>query len=163
MYHTKINDREIVLLDTPGFDGSGTENFELLHDIFSILYFLALQKSRFPIHGIVFLHDISEVRFSRSQRKTLSTLRALCGERCMGNVIVGTMRWSPQGSAKFKKEEERERAFLSEHWGGVYQTTYKRQFRSFPISWTNLQFFFLPKRRFSRLLIWSRKRRRVNY
>lgn len=40
----------------------------------------------------------------------------------MGNVTVGTMRWSPQGSAKFKKEEERERAFLSEHWGGVYQT-----------------------------------------
>lgn len=122
MYNAEVNGRKIILLDTPGFDDSGVENLGLLYDIFSILYSLALGKGRFPIHGVVFLHDISEARFSGSQRKTLLILRALCGESCMENVIVGTMRWSPEGSARFKKEEERERAFLGEHWGDVYKT-----------------------------------------
>lgn len=122
MYNAEINGRKIILLDTPGFDDSGLENLDLLYDIFSVLYSLALGKGRFPIYGVVFLHDISEVRFSGSQRKTLSILRALCGESCMGNVIVGTMRWSPEGSAKFKKEEGREQVYLKEHWGGIYKT-----------------------------------------
>lgn len=122
MYNAEINGRKIILLDTPGFDDSGLENLELLYDIFSVLYSLARGKGQFPIHGVVFLHDISEVRFSGSQRKTLLILRALCGESCMRNVIVGTMRWSPEGSAKFKKEEGREQAFLEEHWGGIYKT-----------------------------------------
>lgn len=122
MYNAKIGGRRIILLDTPGFDDSGIENLGLLYDIFSVLYSLALGKYLFPIHGVVFLHDISEVRFSGSQRKTLEILRALCGESRMGNVIVGTMRWSPEGSAKFKKEEAREQTFLGEHWDGIYKT-----------------------------------------
>lgn len=122
MYRATVNGTEIVLVDTPGFDDSGIENLEILRGTIGILHFLAIQKSCFPIHGIVFLHDISEVKFSGSQRKTLSILRALCGEKCMGNVIVGTTRWSPEKPAKFKKEEQREQKFLGEHWGGVYMT-----------------------------------------
>lgn len=122
MYRATVNKTEIILVDTPGFDDSGMENLEILRGTIGILHFLAIQKSRFPIHGIVFLHDISEVKFSGSQRKTLSILRALCGEKCMGNVIAGTTRWSPERPAKFKKEEERERKFLGEHWGGVCTT-----------------------------------------
>lgn len=122
MYVTTINNQKIMLLDTPGFDDSGRENLELLNEIISILYLLVLQKNEFRIHGIIFLHDISEVRFSGSQRKTLSILRALCGEECMGNVIVGTTRWSPEKPAKFKKEEEREKNFLAEYWRGIYRT-----------------------------------------
>lgn len=96
MYRATVNKTEIILVDTPGFDDSGIENLEILRGSIAILHFLAIQKSCFPIHGIVFLHDISEVKFSGSQRKTLSILRVLCGEKCMGNVIVGTTRWSPE-------------------------------------------------------------------
>lgn len=122
MYQTTIGEKGIILVDTPGFDDSGIENLEILRSIIGILHHFALQKSLFPIHGIVFLHDISELRFSGSQRKTLLILRALCGDKCMGNVIVGTTGWSPEKPAKFKKEEEREQKFLGEHWGGVYMT-----------------------------------------
>lgn len=122
MYAATINNQKILLLDTPGFDDSGRENLELLDEIVSILYVLVLRKSEFHIHGIVFLHDISEVRFSGSQRKTLSILRELCGEKCMGNVVVGTTRWSLEKPARFKKEEEREQKFLAGHWGGIHGT-----------------------------------------
>lgn len=122
-YYTKINNREIILLDTPGFDDSGTENLDILADIISNLWVFALRKDEIKTHGVIFLHDISEVRFSGSQRKTLSILKALCGDECMGNVIIGTTKWSPEKPAKFKKEEEREQRFLKEHWGGIYKTT----------------------------------------
>lgn len=122
MYRTTVDKKEIILVDTPGFDDSGTENLEVLRSIIGILHFFTLQNSLSPIHGIVFLHDIGEVRFSGSQRKTLSILEAMCGDKCMGNVIVGTMGWSPENPAKFKKEGEREQKFLSEHWGGVCMT-----------------------------------------
>lgn len=106
MYRATVNKTEIILVDTPGFDDSGMENLEILRGTIGILHFLAIQKSRFPIHGIVFLHDISEVKFSGSQRKTLSILRALCGEKCMGNVIVGTTRWGPERPAKLRRRKK---------------------------------------------------------
>lgn len=117
-----VGGREVLLVDTPGFDDSGVENLDILYDIISILYLFALRKDEIQTHGVIFLHDISEVRFSGSQRKTLSILRALCGSGCMGNVIIGTTKWSPEKPTKFQKEKEREQRFINEHWNGVYKT-----------------------------------------
>lgn len=118
-----INERKVLLLDTPGFDDSARENIEVLNDIISHFYVYALRRTELETRGVIFLHDISEIRFGGSQKKTLNILKALVGEEHMGNVIVGTTMWSALGSRKFRNEEERERRLLDDQWEGIYKTT----------------------------------------
>lgn len=110
-------------MDTPGFDDSAKANLEVLNDIVSLLYCFALRGAEIQIQGVIFLHDISETRLSGSQKKTLTVLKALVGEERMGNVIIGTTKWSPTGSAKFQQEEQREKALLDDPWRGIYKTS----------------------------------------
>lgn len=92
---------------------------ELAHDLVSHLYALALGKVQAPLHGIIFLHDMGEARFSGSQRKTLSILRMIAGSECMGNVIIGTTKWNQASHAKFQQQEKNEQQLLKQHWGGI--------------------------------------------
>lgn len=111
-------------MDTPGFDDSARDNLEVLNDIVSSLYSFALRPEDFEMRGVIFLHDISEIRFGGSQKKTLGILRAIVGEENLGNVIVGTTMWSSTWDAgKLKQQEKRERALLDDQWGGIRKTT----------------------------------------
>lgn len=118
-----VNNRKILLLDTPGFDDSAIGNLEVLNEIASNLYTFALEPERFETQGVIFLHDISENRFAGSQRKTLEILTALCGPKALSNCIIGTTMWSPSGTVKFGNEELREKEFLRSHWEGFLKTT----------------------------------------
>lgn len=123
IYLTRINKRKILLLDTPGFDDSAKDNFEVLNNIVSQFLAFALNGDEFDTRGVIFLHDISETRFGGSQRKTLGILKDLVGEENMGNVIVGTTMWSPAGSTRFEDQERREQDLMNKHWDGIYKTT----------------------------------------
>ncbi|KAH0610156.1 uncharacterized protein H6S33_012702 [Morchella sextelata] len=117
-YNCHVNDRSVILIDTPGFDDDVRDNIDILLAITSNLLRLALEGSQ--LHGVIFLHDISERRFSGSQKRTLSILRQMCGAGAMGNVIIGTTMWS---SDKKKNEQEmREAHILKEHWDGIHST-----------------------------------------
>lgn len=109
----------MLLLDTPGFDDSARDNLEVLNEIMSHLYSLALQPEDFAMRGVVFLHDISETRFGGSQKKTLGILKALLGDANLGNVVVGTTMWDAK---RYKQQEQRERALQDEQWRGVHKT-----------------------------------------
>lgn len=75
------------------------------------------------MRGVIFLHDISEIRFGGSQKKTLGILKAIVGEN-LGNVIIGTTMWSSAWDGnKLKQQEKRERALLDDQWGGIRKTT----------------------------------------
>lgn len=89
----------------------------------SHLYSFVAGKDKVQIHGIIFLHDISEIRFSGTQRKTFSILRMICGEECMGNVIVGTTRWNRTNAPEFQEQQKREKMIHDAHWNGIYKTT----------------------------------------
>lgn len=122
VYITKLASREILLLDTPGFDDSAVDNLSVLNEIVSNLYMFAIQRREVDTQGVIFLHDIAETRFGGSQRKTLEILKALVGDKAMQNVIIGTTMWSPEGTGKFNNEMRREKEFKSKHWGGIYKT-----------------------------------------
>lgn len=112
-----------MLLDTPGFDDSANEDLKLLKDILAFLYTLATNTDRYQVHGVIFLHDIGEVRFTRSSKKTFSILKEICGRECMGNVIVGTTMWSRTNSPEFAQQEQRGEKLFNDHWNGIYKTT----------------------------------------
>lgn len=123
VYVTMINNRKILLLDTPGFDDSAVGNLEVLNEIVANLYTFALERQEFETQGVIFLHDISENRFAGSQRKTLEILTALCGPKGLKNCIIGTTMWDPWGTARFRNEETREKDFLRSYWKGILKTT----------------------------------------
>lgn len=122
-YVATINKRNVLLLDTPGFDDSARENLEVLSEIVSQFYCFALRPNDVETRGVIFLHDISETRLGGSQKKTLGILKALVGGEHMGNVIVGTTMWSTTDSTKFRQEEQREQNLLGDQWNGIYKTT----------------------------------------
>lgn len=119
VYLTRVGKRKVFLLDTPGFDDSTRDNLEVLSEIMSQLYLLALQPNEFSMQGVVFLHDMNEVRFGGSQKKTLGILKALVGEAHLGNVIVGSTFWD---KSKLQQQEKRERELMDQHWDGIYKT-----------------------------------------
>ncbi|KAI5838867.1 hypothetical protein DFP73DRAFT_530682 [Morchella snyderi] len=121
-YKCDLNGRPIILVDTPGFDDSARDNIDVLLDIVSHLLYLRRKADSFPLYGVIFLHDISEIRFSGSQKKTLSILRQMCGEQAMANVIVGTTMWYPGKSKRFREQEQREADILTQHWRGIHST-----------------------------------------
>lgn len=119
LYVTALNDKGIILLDTPGFDDSSRDNLEILNEIVSELYTLARNRPEIQMQGVVFFHDISETRFGGSQKKTLAILKALVGEKNLRNVVVGTTKWGPKGSHSFQMEKEREQSLAHEEWKGI--------------------------------------------
>lgn len=121
-YTTTVKGNPIILLDTPGFDDSARSNIDVLSDIVSNLYLFALRGGEIQVRGIIFLYNISEIRFAGSQAKTLEILRTLCGDDCMGNVIIGTTMWD-QNSSKFPKQVRREESFSKKYWKGIHSTT----------------------------------------
>lgn len=123
LYIATLNSREILLLDTPGFDDSAVGNLEILNEIVANLYTFALQRREINTQGVIFLHDIGETRFAGSQRKTLELLKAMVGEKAMKNVVIGTTMWSPENTPKYNNEVKREREFMTKHWRGIFKAT----------------------------------------
>lgn len=123
IYEAMINGQKVLLLDTPGFDDSERDNLEILREIVSNLYVFAIKGTEVRVRGIIFLHDIGEVRLGGSQKKTWQILEAMCGKEGMRNVLVGTTQWSPEGSGKFRNEEKRETELREKHWTSVYKST----------------------------------------
>lgn len=118
---TKLKNNPILLLDTPGFDDSARQNIDVLSDIVSNLHLFTLRSQEIKVRGVIFLYDISENRFNGSQAKTLEILKGLCGDECMGHVIVGTTMWD-QNSTKFPKQVAREKQFCKKYWKGINKT-----------------------------------------
>ncbi|KAL0632566.1 hypothetical protein Q9L58_008543 [Maublancomyces gigas] len=123
LYIATLASREILLLDTPGFDDSAVGNLEILNEIVASLYMFALQPREINTQGVIFLHDIGETRFAGSQRKTLELLKAMVGEKAMKNVVIGTTMWSSENTPKYNNEVKREREFMTKHWRGIFKTT----------------------------------------
>lgn len=79
-------------MDTPGFDDTTKSDTEILDDIARLL--AAQYQLGVSLKGIVFLHRISDSRFSGTAGKTLNMFQKLCGKGALSNVILVTTRWS---------------------------------------------------------------------
>lgn len=122
-YTTEVAGQKISLLDTPGFCDSKLATYHILDDIIPKFDQLA-QDTKFQTRGVIFLHDINGIRFDESQLKMLGILEAICGAKCMANVIVGTTKWSDESSRPedFANQANSEQEYLSKRWGRVHKT-----------------------------------------
>ena len=119
VYKTALDDQEMLLVDTPGFEDNQTSNLEILQKICEYI----LQVANNPacvIHGAVYVYNVTTSRWLAGDKRTWAILKALCGDPAMGNVIVATTRWPANHEDEdYEKFEKRN---LENYWGGILST-----------------------------------------
>jgi hypothetical protein len=107
----QIGGSKLLLIDTPGFDDSQRTDAEILTEIAQILsaqYQLGLE-----LKGVIYIHRITDIRYSRSSVKTFEIFKNICGERALKNVLLITSRWNEVSESV---REERERDLRDRFW-----------------------------------------------
>ncbi|KAF5351032.1 hypothetical protein D9756_008415 [Leucocoprinus leucothites] len=117
--------RNIVLIDTPGFDDTFKYNHEVLETIVEWLSLSGKKSSRTGedrrISGILYLHRITDIRFSGSITENFELFKKLCGKDFYKRVILTTTMWPDENnsapSLELKNEyERREQELKDDHW-----------------------------------------------
>jgi len=86
-----VDGRPVVLIDTPGFHDTFKSDMDILG---SIAKPLAERYERGEtLVGIIYVHRISDVRFTGTAVKSFKTLLAMCGDKALRNVAIMTNMW----------------------------------------------------------------------
>ena len=86
-----VDNRRVVLLDTPGFDDTYKSDAEVLKGIANWLAISYVGGHR--LTAIIYLHRISDYRMAGSAMRNLSTFRKLIGDNALHNVALVTTMW----------------------------------------------------------------------
>ncbi|KAL8847920.1 MAG: hypothetical protein Q9221_007051 [Calogaya cf. arnoldii] len=89
--------RRVFLLDTPGFDDTSRSDTDVLKTIAENL--VGMYSKDIKLSGIIYLHRITDVRFTGSAYKNISVFKKLCGENCYPNVVLATTMWENLGGS----------------------------------------------------------------
>ncbi|KAK2466544.1 hypothetical protein APHAL10511_001406 [Amanita phalloides] len=92
-----------TLVDTPGFDDSreGVSDTDILGKIANFLQ----DNGGRTLNGIIYLHRISDPRFSGMAKKNLRVFRELCGDDNLGHVRFVTTYWNVVSEKEGKDRE----------------------------------------------------------
>ncbi|KAF4468821.1 hypothetical protein FALBO_4287 [Fusarium albosuccineum] len=96
-------DCTVYLIDTPGFDDTNKSDTEVLSEIAAWLSDSYQNKIR--LHGIIYLHRITDVRMQGSAKKNLIMFKELCGRDALKKVILATTMWDKVSSDEAEKRE----------------------------------------------------------
>ncbi|KAH8818761.1 P-loop containing nucleoside triphosphate hydrolase protein [Flagelloscypha sp. PMI_526] len=99
----QLDGRSVTLVDTPGFDDTQKSNFDILNLISQHLS--ESYGGGTTLAGVVYLHRISDFRFTGMAAKNLRMFRQLCGDTTLKNVVIVTNMW---GEVKTETGEARE-------------------------------------------------------
>ncbi|OCH89851.1 hypothetical protein OBBRIDRAFT_756015 [Obba rivulosa] len=88
----ELDGRRVKLVDTPGFDDSEKSDVEIFNQIAEFLS--STYKDGRKLHGVLYLHRISDVRVGGVARRNFTMFYKLCGIDAMPNVIIATTRWN---------------------------------------------------------------------
>ncbi|KAF8598535.1 hypothetical protein BDV93DRAFT_416724, partial [Ceratobasidium sp. AG-I] len=86
--------REILFYDTPGFDDSKIAPATHLKHLSTTLGAMYKDNHEPHIHGILYIHRITDNRMSGSSLTNLRIFRNLIGEEACKNLVFVTNRWS---------------------------------------------------------------------
>ncbi|KAJ2928894.1 hypothetical protein H1R20_g8124, partial [Candolleomyces eurysporus] len=99
IYHTveradpfDLDGRRVVLFDTPGFDDTNRTETEILRTI--ALELEKQYRKGQTLHGIIYVHRISDFYVNGLAKTNLGIFRKLCGDSSLQNVVIMTNMWS---------------------------------------------------------------------
>ncbi|KAI0091158.1 P-loop containing nucleoside triphosphate hydrolase protein [Irpex rosettiformis] len=111
--------RDIVLIDTPGFDDTTVSDIDVLKHMsgfLSITY-----EHGYKLSGIIYLHRISDNKVGGISRRNLTMFRKLCGEEALRNVAFITTMWDSFVDQEPAVVRERELANRNEFFRPMLQ------------------------------------------
>ncbi|KAJ3561872.1 hypothetical protein NP233_g9926 [Leucocoprinus birnbaumii] len=118
----------LILIDTPGFDNVYRTEYQVLETISRWLRgdgtLKAAVRKRMTtrqISGIIYLHRITDIRFSCTPLTHSSLLIELCGTDFARKIVFATTAWpdenNPAYSVELKAEyEQRHKELMNIHW-----------------------------------------------
>jgi myosin heavy subunit len=109
-----LPDRTVYLIDTPGFDDTNRSDTEVLSEI--AVWLGKSYRSNILLHGIIYLHRITDIRMQGSARKNLIMFKQLCGTDAFKKVILVTTMWDKVSSDEAVMREK-ELIDTPEFWG----------------------------------------------
>ncbi|KAH7904134.1 P-loop containing nucleoside triphosphate hydrolase protein [Hygrophoropsis aurantiaca] len=108
--------RRIVFVDTPGFNDTNIDDYDILERISAWL--AKSYSNRVKVSAVLYLHDITMNRMTGASKKTLNLFQHLCGEKASKGVFFVTTRWGPASSVdEEKREDELKETFFSSMLG----------------------------------------------
>jgi hypothetical protein len=110
----KLKNFNIFLVDTPGFDDTDRSDTEVLREIASWL--TTSYSNSIKLHGIIYLHRITDPRMQGSGMRNLHMFKKLCGDKNLSNVIMATCQWERVLEAD-GAERERQLKETPHFWG----------------------------------------------
>ncbi|KAL4076364.1 P-loop containing nucleoside triphosphate hydrolase protein [Scleroderma citrinum] len=103
-------ERNIVLVDTPGFDDTFVTDTQILLNIANWLK--KTYKQNVKLSGLLYLHRISDNRVAGTPLRNLNMFKELCGEDNFKNVILVTTMWDEvEEDVGLQREEELRNTF----------------------------------------------------
>ncbi|KAK0726142.1 P-loop containing nucleoside triphosphate hydrolase protein [Lasiosphaeris hirsuta] len=118
----KTPNQRVLLADTPGFNDTVRSDTDVLQSIITPLY--ELQKKNHPIHGIIYLHNITNPRLAGTALRMLKMLQQFCGKVNYNRIVFATTMWedanfTPHGGrAANQRHKELEREFWNDMFAG---------------------------------------------
>lgn len=106
-----IGQSKVMLIDTPGFDDTERTDSEILTEIARLLS--AQYELGVELKGVIYIHRITDVRYSRSSVKTFEIFKKICGQNALNNVLLITSRWTEVDPAT---GADRERQLKDKFW-----------------------------------------------
>ncbi|KAI8719933.1 hypothetical protein NCS52_00775600 [Fusarium sp. LHS14.1] len=106
------NERRVYLVDTPGFNDTNRPDIDTLRILAT--YLSASYVNGVRIHGIVFLHPISDNRMSGAAVRNIRMIKAVCGFSSYENLAITTTMWPEETSyVEAKSLEDRENDMMT--------------------------------------------------
>ena len=87
----RINDENVILVDTPGFSDTNLSDTEILTRIAT--WMKDTYDDGFLLSGIIYLHRIIDPRIEGPSLKNLRMMKKLCGAKSLKNVVLATTMW----------------------------------------------------------------------
>ncbi|KAJ3887090.1 P-loop containing nucleoside triphosphate hydrolase protein [Lentinula edodes] len=114
-FFDKFSGRNIVLVDTPGFDDSRNDitDTAVLKKIAEFL--LNKYDEKRKLNGLIYLHRMSDPRFGGQASRNLKMFRNLCGPSAYRNIVVLTTFWDRVSAEEgLMREEQLKSTFFSD-------------------------------------------------
>ncbi|KAJ4205381.1 hypothetical protein NW759_014607 [Fusarium solani] len=106
------NGRRVYLVDTPGFNDTNRPDIDTLRILAT--YLSASYVNGVRIHGLVFLHPISDNRMAGSALRNIKMIKAVCGFSSYENLAIATTMWPEETSyGEAKSLEDRENDMMT--------------------------------------------------
>ncbi|PPQ70200.1 hypothetical protein CVT25_011551 [Psilocybe cyanescens] len=118
-----LENRRLLLVDTPGFNSAETEDVEVLE---KTAMWLKRTYNTQVLGGVIYLHDISIERYTSTARKTLYMFSQICGQDALDRIALGATKVNRLTEGEASKRLDR---LKESHW----KTMINEGLRVFPV------------------------------